>query len=154
MIKKILGGKYNYVKNKKYKFTNMVYTFFNAIQNVYDEDVIICYADIIFDKKNINNLIKTKKDLVTLIDFEWKKVWKKKNKLLEDSETLKVKGKKLLKWGKKTSDINNIDARFIGISKISSNYLNKLKLFYKKQLAKNKKYFMEIDMTNFFFFFN
>ena len=43
--------------------------------------------------------------------------------------------------------------RFIGISKIStSNYLNKLKLFYKKQLAKNKKYFMEIDMTNFFNF--
>ena len=81
-----------------------------------------------------------------------KKFGKKKNKLLEDSETLKVKGKKITKMGEKTSDINNIDARFIGISKISSNYLNKLKLFYKKQLAKNKKYFMEIDMTNFFNF--
>ena len=51
-------------------------------------------------------------------------------KSLEDLKFLKVKGKKLLKWGK-TSYINNIDARFIGISKISSNYLNKLKLFYK-----------------------
>ena len=48
LIKKILGGKYNYVKNKKYKFTNMVYTFFNAIQNVYDEDVIICYIHILY----------------------------------------------------------------------------------------------------------
>jgi len=81
-----------------------------------------------------------------------KKFGKKKNKLLDDSETLKVKGKKIIKMGEKTSDINNIDARFIGISKISSNYLNKLKLFYKKQLVKNKKYFMEIDMTNFFNF--
>lgn len=150
LIKKNLQGKFNYVKNKKYKVTNMVYTLFNALQNVYDQDIIVCYADIIFDKKNIKNLINSKKDIVTLIDFEWKKVWKKKNKLLDDSETLKVKGEKIVKMGEKTQDIKNIDARFIGITKISRKYLNKLKFLYKKQLLKNKNYFMKIDMTNFF----
>jgi len=152
LIKKHLRGNYNYIKNKKYKSTNMVYTFFNAAKDVYDEDIIVCYADILFDKKNLNNLIKSKKTIITLIDFEWKKAWKKKGKLLNDSETLKVKAKKIIKMGKKTQDINNIDARFIGITKISSKYLNKLKLFYKKQLISNKKHFMKIDMTNYFNF--
>ena len=75
LIKKHLRGNYNYIKNKKYKSTNMVYTFFNAAKDVYDEDIIVCYADILFDKKNLNNLKKSKKTIITLIDFEWKKAW-------------------------------------------------------------------------------
>ena len=61
----------------------MVYTFFNAVKDVYDEDIIVCYADILFNKKNLNNLIKSKKTIITLIDFDWKKEWEKKGKLLK-----------------------------------------------------------------------
>ena len=56
----------------------MVYTFFNTKCIIYDEDVIICYADIIFDKKNINNLIKTKKDFNVNKILNGKKFGKKK----------------------------------------------------------------------------
>ena len=33
LIKKKVGNKFNFIKNKDYENTNMVYTFFNAIKN-------------------------------------------------------------------------------------------------------------------------
>ena len=131
----------------------MVYTFFNAIKNIdINEDIIISYSDIIFNKSDLKNLIKSKKDITTLIDFNWKKTWKKKGKLLEDSETLKIKNQKIVSIGKKTRNIKNIDGRFIGITKLSPQIVKELKVIYKSHLARNPEKFEKIDMTNFFNF--
>ncbi len=153
LIKDKIGLKYNFKKNKRYLTTNMVYTFFNAIKNIDDnQDVIISYSDIIYDDQDLKNLIKSKKDITTIVDFNWKKTWKKKGKLLEDSETLKIKNKKIIFIGKKTRNIKDIDGRFIGITKLSSHILKKLKIIYKIHLKKSPKKFEKIDMTNFFNF--
>ena len=57
----------------------MVYTFFNTIKNFdNNQDIIISYSDILYNYKDLKNLIKSKKDITTLIDFNWKKTWKKK----------------------------------------------------------------------------
>ena len=91
LIQKKFGKKFKYLYNKKFRSTNMVYTLFNALKKIHNSDIIITYSDIIYNKKNILKLIKNKNSVATLVDFKWKKMWKKKNKLLTDSESLKIK---------------------------------------------------------------
>ena len=137
LIKARVGHKYRFIKNEKYLTTNMVYTFFKAIKNFdINHDIVISYSDILYDYKDLKNLIKSKKDITTLIDFNWKKTWKKKGKLLEDSETLKIKNQKIISIGKKTRNIKDIDGWFIGITKFSSNIIKKLQNIYQSHLKK------------------
>ena len=68
-------------KNKDYENTNMVYTFFNAIKKIKNTDIIVTYSDIIFNSKDLNRLIKSKKyKFTTLIDLNLKKFMEKKRK--------------------------------------------------------------------------
>ena len=150
LIRKKIGNKFTFIKNKSYLTTNMVYTFFNTIKNVSGHDIVITYSDIVFNAKDIKNLIKSKNKFTTLVDVNWEKIWAKKGKLLEDSETLKIKNNQIISLGKKTKNIKNIDGRFVGITKISSELIENLKLIYKKNLKNNPKKFKKIDMTNFF----
>ena len=130
----------------------MVYTFFNAIKKIKNTDIIVTYSDIMFSSKDLKNLIKSKYKFTTLVDSKWKNIWKKKKKLLLDSETLKIYKNKIISLGKKTKNIKNIDGRFVGITKISSNEIKKIKLIFDENLLKYPDKFKKIDMTNFFDF--
>ena len=114
LIKKKVGNKFNFIKNKDYENTNMVYTFFNAIKKIKNTDIIVTYSDIMFSSKDLNNLIKSKYKFTTLVDSKWKNIWKKKKKLLLDSETLKIYKNKIIFFEKKTKNIKNIYGRFVG----------------------------------------
>jgi len=149
LIKKKFGMKYRYSFNKKFRNTNMVYTLFNTLKKINNTDILISYSDIIYDKKNIFKLIKDKNNISTLIDFKWKKMWKEKNKLYSDSESLSIVNNKIVELGKSTKNINKIDGRYVGVIKVSKNVLPKIKKFYKSLLNKNPKKFENIDMTNF-----
>ena len=140
IIRNKFGKKYNYIYNNKYRTTNMVYTLFKALKKIKNSDIIITYSDIIYNKKNIFNLIKNKNDISTLIDYNWKKKWEKKNKLLSDSETLKIRNNQIIEIGKPTKIINKIDGRYVGVTKISKNKLEDIKNIYFANLKKKKNY--------------
>ena len=127
----------------------MVYTLFNALKNINDSDVIVTYSDIIYDKANLKRLLNKKDDISTLVDFKWKKIWIKKNKLFSDSESLKINKGKIIELGKPTKDIKKIDGRYVGVIKMSKNILPDIKDLYWKSLEKNSSKFKKIDMTNF-----
>ncbi|MAH99339.1 MAG: hypothetical protein CMA12_08425 [Euryarchaeota archaeon] len=127
----------------------MVYSLFTALKKITNSDVIITYSDIIYKSSNINKLIKNQYDISTLIDFNWKQMWKKKNKLQEDSESLRIKDKKIIELGKPTTNIRNIDGRYVGIIRFSKKKLKKIKDIYRLSLKINKRKFEKIDMTNF-----
>lgn len=149
LIKKEIGKGPIYIHNKKYSSTNMVYSFMNAVKSIND-DLIVSYSDLSFDHKNILKLRKNKNSFVTLTDRKWVRVWKKKGKLDTDSETLKIVNGKIVELGKKTNLIKNIDARYVGITKINKDKIKKIKKFYFSNLKKNPKKFLKIDMTSFF----
>ena len=78
----------NYVQNKKYNSTDMVFSSILALQKC-KTDAIICYTDIIFDKKIFESLLKYKSSniLVALLKY-WKKVWNNRQKeIFDDAET-------------------------------------------------------------------
>ena len=149
LIKKEIGGKINSIRNKKYASTNMVFTLMNAVKKI-DDDIIITYSDIVYDIKNIKKIINNKSQFITFIDKKWKKLWKTKNKLESDSETLKIKKNTILELGKKTKNIKSVQARYVGLTKISKKNLRVIKKIYFDKLKKNPVFFLKIDMTNFF----
>ena len=73
----------------------------------------------------------------------------KKNKLQEDSESLRIKDKKIIELGKPTTNIRNIDGRYVGIIRFSKKKLKKIKDIYRLSLKINKRKFEKMDMTNF-----
>lgn len=149
LIKKEIGKNANYIDNPMYASTNMVFTFMKAVKNI-DDDILVSYSDLIYNKENIKRLIKNRNDFVTIVDKKWMQVWKKKKKLEYDSETLLLKKNIITELGKKTKNIKSIDARFVGLTKISREVMESIKKFYYENLKKNPKKFRKIDMTNFF----
>ena len=101
LIKKETNNLYEYVQNRNYTNTNMVYSFNEVIKKHKSQNYYIFYADIIYDSKNIGFLKKSKNHIVTLVDSDWLKKWKIKKNYLNDLEELKIKKKRIFKLGKK-----------------------------------------------------
>lgn len=139
----------NFFINRKYKETNMVYSFYKCLKKKNTEDVLILYGDIFYSNEIIKKIILSKGKIVTAIDCNWKKIWKLKNNHKEDLETLKIKKDKIIFLGQKTKTFKNIDARFIGATKFSSSIVNYFYRYYSKKLKekKNKEY-LKLDMTS------
>ena len=72
-VQKKTQSLYRYIKNVNFKSTNMVYTLNKVITNIKLDDMLILYSDILFEKKCLRRIIKDKRDVVTLIDTNWKK---------------------------------------------------------------------------------
>ena len=110
------------------------------------------YSDIVYDDRNINKIINNKSQFITFIDKKWKVLWKSKNKLESDTETLRIKDDLILELGQKTKDFRSVQARYVGLTKISKKNLELIKMIYFNKIKKNPKKFLKIDMTNFFNF--
>ena len=82
-----------------------------------NDDILISYTDIIYDKFLINLFFKKKYKNITLpIKTNWRKVWDIRGKKAEeDAETLIFKKDKLLEIGGKIQNINKIRAQFMGL---------------------------------------
>ena len=119
LIKTKTFNKYNYIFNNKFKNTNMVYSFFKVLKKIKSDEVIVIYSDILFEKKCLSQIIKSKHSISTVIDKDWKKKMEKKSNYMEDLEELKIKNSKIYSLGKKTFDLKDIDGRFLGITKFS-----------------------------------
>ena len=141
--KKFLDKKYKIIFNKKYKTTNMVYSLFCASKYI-NNDVVISYSDIIFDK-NIINLFAKHRGSSIIIYKNWLKLWKKrmnKKKILKDAEDLTLRNNYVESIGEKIKK-NYPKYQFMGLLKLTKLDFNKLNIFFKE--IKNNK----VDLTNF-----
>ena len=120
----------NLFENKFYLETNMVYTLFEA-QSIFNDDIIISYGDILFTKNILNDLIKSKKNVTVVADMNWKKYWLKRlDNPLDDLETFIKSGDRIKELGGKANSINEIEGQFIGLLKVSKNFLTDLIKIY------------------------
>ena len=156
-ITSVLGYKKNFFRkykinkiiNKDWKKTNMVYSLFKAKNILEKSDSIICYSDIIFDKKIIKLLLKnTKQDISLPYNANWKKSWKDRySKPLEDLETFKInKNNILMEIGCKPKKYSDIDGQYMGIFKIKKKAAKKMYTFY-KSIRRNIR--IKLSMTEF-----
>jgi L-glutamine-phosphate cytidylyltransferase len=137
--------KLNLITNKKFQTTNMLYSLFKA-KKYLKGNLIISYGDIIYSKKILNKIIKSKKDISIAIDNNWKNYWFKRFKdPLKDLETCKISNNKIIELGKKTINYNEIKGQYIGLIKLTSKGCKIFHKIYKKLKKKKIKNFYLTD---------
>ncbi|MDR5659786.1 phosphocholine cytidylyltransferase family protein [Serpentinicella sp. ANB-PHB4] len=155
-IKKIYTEKnVDLYHNPKYHSTNMVQTLFCA-ESYFDcnKDLIVSYADIIYNQNILTDLIKDDSEISVVVDKNWKELWEMRmDNPLEDAESMKIDNEGYIReLGKKPRDYSDIDGQYIGLIKISKRVIEKVKSFY-HNLDKNRNYdgknFNNMYMTTF-----
>ena len=137
----------NYVYNKKYSSTDMVYSSILSLQKCKSE-AVICYTDIIFSKKIFKSIIKFKSPNILVPHLRsWKKIWKNRKKnIFDDAETFITNEKKneIFEIGKKINlnNLNHIDGQFMGIIYIPQKKISDFIKSY-KSYGKRKVQFTE-----------
>lgn len=120
--------KYNgvrYYTNEDYEKTNMVESLM-AAKEEFDDDVIVSYSDILFEKKMLQCMIHTKEDFCVAVDDNWKVYWEKRYGTDDfDTESLSLDERGNIKeLGLENPNIEDIDARYIGLIKFSKSGIN------------------------------
>ena len=135
----------NFIYNKKYKFTDMVFSSMLGLKKS-SEDTLICYSDILFGKKIFDIFMKKKFKNITIPYIKnWKKIWKKRKKnIFDDAETFVIKKNKLTNIGNKITkkNLKKINGQFMGIVFVPKSKLSILLKLY-NQFKKNKIQFTQ-----------
>ena len=144
--------KLNFFTNKNYDTTNMVSSLFTA-QEYMNDDLIISYADIIYNKDILEKLINSKDNFSVVIDRKWKELWSiRMENPLDDAETLKIKNENIVEIGKKAYSYDEIEGQYIGLFKISKKIIHQVIKFYHnldKEGSYDGKNFDNMFMTSF-----
>ena len=113
-VKKIL--------NEKYDKTNMLESLFCAEEKINGE-VIISYADILFEKNILKKLLASKEDISLVVDANWLKYWKLRmdNAVDDAHETVTTDNKdNVISIGQKVKNVDDVNGHFIGLMKIQN----------------------------------
>ncbi len=141
-----------FYSNYQFDSSNMVTTLFCA-KKFMDDDLIISYADIVYDDKVLEKLIKFDDNFGVIVDRKWRELWlKRMDNPLDDAETLKIKNGKIADIGKKPKNYKEVEGQYIGLIKISKKIINEVIEFY-ENLDKNSIYdgqdFKKMYLTSF-----
>ena len=140
----MIFGSFKTIKNKRWSDTNMVSSLFCASK--FNGNSIVSYSDIVFKNEYVKKLENSQDDIVILADKCWEELWKLRfNNPLDDAETFKSHENNLIEIGKKTNDITNIEAQYMGLLKFSSKGWNLMYNLYKSYKDEERD---KMDMTS------
>ena len=82
--------KIHFIVNEQYDSTNMVFSLMCAREMMEsEEDIIISYGDIIYDKSVFDKILKAQDDMSVIVDDGWYEYWSERcENPLDDAETL------------------------------------------------------------------
>lgn len=130
--------KINFIFNKNYNKSDMMESLALSLKKNFD-DTIVCYADIIFEKKIIIDLLNTvqKNNNIIVPGLKnWKHIWKIRSKNNYDFESFKNKGKKLIEIGKENINEKDVSGQFMGIFFIPKTKISSFLEIYKSKTNK------------------
>jgi choline kinase len=104
------------VHNPDWADTNMVETLF-AANNEFGDDMLVCYADIVYEKRLIDSLLASPAEISVAINTDWRPLWEVRfSDPLEDAESLKIaKDGRILEIGEPAQNIDEIEGQFTGL---------------------------------------
>ena len=120
--------------NSFFDKTNMVESLFaaRAFIEKSNNDLIISYGDIVYQKENLEILLKTQGDIAVMVDDAWLDLWSARNEdPLNDAETLKYDDcGAIIELGKKPASLESIQGQYTGLLKVPKNKLKEFISFY------------------------
>lgn len=127
VLKSALAGMgVHIIVNEEFETTNMVCSLMCAREIMQqEEDVIISYGDIIYEKQVFIKTLESKDDMSVIVDDGWYGYWSQRcEDPLEDAETLMFdENDYLTEIGQKTSDLSRVKSQYIGLMRFRGNGL-------------------------------
>ena len=151
----MLGVKY--YLNEDYANTNMVETLMCAEEEM-DDDILVCYGDILYEKRIIEEILASKVDIGVTVDADYWNYWKARlENPEEDMESLVIDDEgKIIELGDTNCNPDKAKVRYVGLIKFSKKgvealkkvyYENKEKYFDKNESWLRSKSFKQAYMT-------
>ena len=108
-------------------------------------NTIVSYSDIVYKKEHVINLINSDADITISADKCWEELWRLRfEDPLDDAETFKSIEDSLIEIGNKPRNINDIEAQYMGLLKLTENGWNIIYKIFQSLTDKEKD---EFDMT-------
>lgn len=128
-----------YYVNEDYENTNMVETLFAAEKEM-DDDILVCYSDILYEKEVIKRVLASKVDIGVTVDVDYWDYWRARlDKPEEDTESLVIDHDgKITELGDTHCALDKAKVRYVGLIKFSKKGVEALKKVYHKN---KEKYF-------------
>jgi len=140
----MFDGKYATVENIRWSETNMVASLFCVKGS--NQDTIISYSDIVYKKEHVEALNDSTSDITITADKYWADLWKLRfDDPLDDAETFKSHDKRLVEIGKKTCNMDDIEAQYMGLLKLSKTGWNTMYDLYQTFTPSEQN---KLDMTS------
>ena len=115
------------IVNKEYRNTNMVYSLMKALPSIQNQDIIISYSDIIFERRVLEELINDPNKNSVVVDKNWRSYWVERYGTSNyDIESLKLEGDTIIEIGQECSSDVDIDARYVGLMKFQYSTIEKM----------------------------
>lgn len=117
-----------YYTNEEYATTNMVESLL-AAETEFDDDVIVGYSDVVFERRLLETMMVDKSDFAVAVDDAWKGYWQRRyGKVDFDTESLSIgKEGEITELGLENPPLEQIDARYIGLLKFSRQGMSYIK---------------------------
>ena len=118
--------------NPRFDQTNMVSTLFCAEDFMKPgEDLLICYGDIVYERKVLEATFAQESDIVLAADREWKRLWSlRMDEPLDDAETFKMAQGRVIELGKKPKNYDEVQAQYMGLIRIAGSKVEDFINFY------------------------
>ena len=127
-----------YYENEDYANTNMVETLFAAEEEM-DDDIIVCYSDILYQRSVIKKALDSKADIGVAVDSDYLDYWKARlDDPQSDTESLVIENGNITELGDTNCKIENARVRYVGLIKFSKKGVEVLKKIYHES---KKKYY-------------
>ena len=134
-----------YRENKEYETTNMVASLMQAKEDILasPDGIIVCYSDIVYEKRLIQTLLADKSEVGVLVDDDWKDYWMARlDDWQSDVESLQYdKTRNIFELGNTKCTLDQAMSRYIGLIKFSKMATAKLVELFEK----NKKLYWNVD---------
>lgn len=143
IVKGYLREQINYPETKSYFNADYAKNFslaslFHAEKEM-DDEVIVAYGDILFERSVLEKLMKAEGDLTIVVAEDWRKGYEKRVfKTLDDAEKVCFEGARVKKLGKKLA-LDLANGEFIGLMKLSVKGCDLLKKSYHAAAKRSKK---------------
>jgi phosphoenolpyruvate phosphomutase len=117
---KINYAGYKYYINDRYEHNNILNSLFYAEPEM-NSDVILSYADILYEKDVVSRLLESRHDISIMVDIDWKGYYKKrKDHPIQEAESVVFdSNNRVVKIGKIMAKKQDVHGEFIGMMKLT-----------------------------------
>jgi len=121
--------------NTRYETTNMVASLMCAADLLDGrDDVLIAYADIVYEPRIVEALGACDAPICTAVDRSWRQLWQvRMEDPLADAETLKLsEGGEIVELGRKPQSYADIEGQYMGLTRVRADAAPKLIEVYRR----------------------